>query len=599
MNLLSFNRLKWASRLLAMPVPEPAEQAARILSVQRNIVLPARAMVIAVVYHYLFYSHWLDVHDVATSRELVLKTLQQFFIIYIVLNAIAAILLILKRFPPGLVQWVVFVVGLLDGLLLAGLTVETGGFSSTLFWVFPGLILVNALSIPLATPQIVLNLSLSAFYLGAGLLGASVNDSDMWLPALPARLGSRTFAMDDVRDLNSLAARLRAQRDPVSKYVWTRLPETTRQEVQAYNGSGTASNALQASLVTDLNKLIRGESIYEQARFAGVGLSQETKALLSEDVEGERLARLNRLLLEDSYPSEIVRNHRSVSAPLKWMRHSNDRPPADLEAGNEPFLLQLIILWLMTASCYGVQLLAFRDRQAEEEAREAAARNSELKAAGRLAAEIAHQLKNPLGIINNAVFSLERGLRHGKNNAPEQIEIIREEIQRSDRIITQLMGYAQLSEGRVEKLGVLEELDRAVAEVFPPAANYPTQIHRDYRPNLPTLMMQRTHLSAVLVNLMQNAREAMNGQGNLSLSAHAHRDSTVEIIVADDGPGIPPDKVSRIFDPYFTSKARGTGLGLAIVKHNVELYGGTVGVESKLGKGARFIILFPARTHVK
>jgi len=64
---------------------------------------------------------------------------------------------------------VVFVVGLVDGLLLAGLTAETGGFSSNLFWVFPGLIMINAVSIPLATPQIVLNLSLSVFYLGAGL----------------------------------------------------------------------------------------------------------------------------------------------------------------------------------------------------------------------------------------------------------------------------------------------------------------------------------------------------------------------------------------------------------------------------------------------
>jgi signal transduction histidine kinase len=71
---------------------------------------------------------------------------------------------------------------------------------------------------------------------------------------------------------------------------------------------------------------------------------------------------------------------------------------------------------------------------------------------------------------------------------------------------------------------------------------------------------------------------------------------SVEISVADTGPGIPPDKVERIFEQYYTTKEKGTGLGLAIVKHNIELYAGKVRVESELGKGARFILTFPAKT---
>jgi len=73
----------------------------------------------------------------------------------------------------------------------------------------------------------------------------------------------------------------------------------------------------------------------------------------------------------------------------------------------------------------------------------------------------------------------------------------------------------------------------------------------------------------------------------------------VEISVADDGPGIAPHLVERIFEAYYTTKTKGTGLGLAIVKHNVELYGGTVRVESVLGKGARFTLNFPAKTLMK
>jgi signal transduction histidine kinase len=246
-----------------------------------------------------------------------------------------------------------------------------------------------------------------------------------------------------------------------------------------------------------------------------------------------------------------------------------------------------------------VRALLEKQRQVDEEAQEFAARQEQLAAAGRLAAEIAHQMKNPLGIINNAVFSLQRALREGKGDAAQQIRIIQEEVERSDRIITQLIGYAQLSEGRVEKLSVTEELERAIEQVFPRGAQYEIQIHRDYAAHFPPLLMQRAHLLQVFVNLLQNAREALHGKGNIFLSAHCQRDYSIETVIRDDGPGIAADKLGKIFEAYFTNKEKGTGLGLTIVRHNVELYGGTVRVESELGKGARFVLLFPAKILLK
>ncbi len=599
MNIFSWQRLRWVSRLLARPETEPAEQAARILAVQRNIVLPARVMVIWTVFYYLYFSHRLDEPVAAMPREVVMETLQRYFIFYLLVAVASGTLLVMRRFPAALVKWVVFAVGLLDGLLFAGLTVDTGGFESNIFWVFPGLIIINALSIPLATPQIVLNLSLSVFYLGAGLLNARLNDSDLQLPpSIHARPGSSGLTPEDIRDPGGLAVKLKQQADPVSKYLWDHAGTNTQLAVNGYPEVTSGSNTLQLALSEELNRIIRGGLIYQKERFAGVNLSAEARAMLAETNSPERVARANRVLLEDTYPTEILRGRRGMSQRLGFMRSITETPPPELESGSESFVLRLIILWLLTSSCYGVQLLAFRDRQAQRDQLEAAARNSELKAAGRLAAEIAHQLKNPLGIINNAVYSLEKGLKVGKRDLSEQIQIIREEIERSDGIITQLMGYAQLSEGRVEKLSLPDEVRKALADVFPKAANYATQIHLNYSPGLPPLVMQRIHLSAVLVNLLQNAREALNGRGNIHISAQAHGGNGVEIVIADDGPGISPDKLGRIFDAYFTSKARGTGLGLPIVKHNVELYGGTVNVESTLGKGARFILLFPARTFV-
>src|SRR5439155_7781499 len=111
------------------------------------------------------------------------------------------------------------------------------------------------------------------------------------------------------------------------------------------------------------------------------------------------------------------------------------------------------------------------------------------------------------------------------------------------------------------------------------------------------LLMQRRHLSDALVNVLQNAREALDGQGgNIFVSAQCRSDNAIEVAIADDGPGIAPDKQERIFEPYYTTKEKGTGIGLATVRHNVELYGGSIRLESELGNGARFSLLFPAKT---
>jgi signal transduction histidine kinase len=265
----------------------------------------------------------------------------------------------------------------------------------------------------------------------------------------------------------------------------------------------------------------------------------------------------------------------------------------------QPFALRLVVLGLTTLCCWGAQVLLERQRLAMEEAAEFSAREGQLHSAGRLAAEFAHQIKNPLAIINNAAFSLQRTLRESKPESLPQVEIIREEVTRADKVITQIMGYAQLSEGRVEKLAVIAELNHAIEQVFPDALPTGIKVRRQFGAGFPPLLMQRGHLSEILVNLLQNAREALGESGNVFVSALSHRDHAVQISVRDDGPGIGPDKVERIFEAYYTTKEKGTGLGLAIVKHNVELYGGSVRLESKVGNGAEFIVIFPAKALMK
>ena len=473
-------------KLWEPPLPEPTFQAVRIFKIQRSIVLPAKLVILAVVFYYLFFSEWM-MSKVTTDDE-VLVILQKLTFGYTLFTVgIASLLFITRKFPVKLVVWVVLLMGLVDGLFLAAMTLISGGFGSTLFWAFPGLIVINALSIPLGAPQIMLNLTLSAFYMAAGIINANIV------------MGGD--ANEHVKPV------------PIKQYV---------------------------------------------------GRDARTMKVIP--------PQLDQLL---------------------------GRAPAGDLAGIDVFLLRLIVLWLLTACCYGVQVLGARQRQVEEEAREFAARQGQLHAAGRLAAEIAHQIKNPLAIINNTAYSLRRALAAGKSDPIQQqiqIVIIQEEIERADRIITQLMGYARLSEGRVEKVNVTEELDRAIEEVFPPAVGFEVRVHRDYMGELPTLVMQREHMNAILVNLLQNAREAVEGRGNVRIGARLGKDFSVEITIQDDGPGIPPEQAEQVFEAYFTTKEKGTGLGLSIVKHNVDLYAGHVHVESELGKGARFVLVFPART---
>jgi signal transduction histidine kinase len=268
------------------------------------------------------------------------------------------------------------------------------------------------------------------------------------------------------------------------------------------------------------------------------------------------------------------------------------------EAGHEPvesLLMRLLLLLLLVVCCYALQVLLDRKRREEVEAREFAVKQHQLQAAGRLAAEIAHQLKNPLGIINNAAYTLQKTVKEGKT-ITQQISIIREEVARSDRIITELMGYARLAEGRVERVGLGEILEQSIQVALPQGSGFQVQVHRDLQEPLPSLLGQRAHFLEIFTNLLVNAREAMNGAGEVWISARATPDYSVQVTIRDSGPGIPPEELGRVWEAYFTTKDRGTGLGLAIVKHNAEMYGGRVRLESEVGKGAAFTITLPART---
>lgn len=528
---------QWLKRLPAVMLalrPEPGQQAQSILKLQRNIILPARLLVVSVVLYHLYTSPWLG--EVVDAYSVVFETIEKTFTAYtLFVLGVTALFYIVRRPPPGSVQWLVFAVGLADGVFLAGLTVLTGGFESILYWVFPVLIVLNAISIPLATPQIVLNLVLGIFFLGAGWIETQAQPD----PSLGGfALRKPRIKVEDLAELPTLIAYLRSSPEPFNRVLWDGLPETTQRAATNFLATGAGESELKEALAKDLDRIL--------------------------------------------YPRRLI-TESSVTPELP-----------ETEAG--PYVLRVAVLVLLTFCCYGVQVLFAGQLRTEEEQKEYAVRTEQLRSAGRLAAEVAHQIKNPLAIINNVTFSLLKNLAKEKPESATQLEIIREEVAKADRIITQVMGYAQLSEGRVQKLIVIDELNRAIEEVFPASMPTGTRVHREFAGTFPPLLMQQKHFGEAVGNLLQNARDAVAGQGHVRVSARTLGDHSVEITVRDDGPGVPPDRLGRIFEAYYTTKDRGTGLGLAVVKHNAELYGGRVRAESELGKGAKFTLVFPAKT---
>ncbi len=452
---------RWAD-FLVTPTVDPVRRAERLRFAERNIVLPAKLAVLAIFVYEFFFSNSFE--GLNTIGDMALHPVKRFLIGYLIINAgVVGVYLWMERLPFSLVNSITWIVNLLDALFVAAITVVTGGFESVLYWVFLVLIVRNAVSVPVAGPQLVLNFLTIGSYVAAVSLYKSI-----------------------------------VELDPLSSPV-----------------------------LIDLGR-----------EPAGLVMSGQTGQLL---------------------------------------------------------LARVLLLVLLTACCYGVEVLFDRGSQAAEEAREFSTRQEQLTSAGRLAAEIAHRLKNPLAIINNAAFSAQRLLKQDQSGALEKMQMIRDEVERSDRILTELMGYSQLAEGRVERLDLAPLLEDAISQVFPAAAKYEVTLRREIESGLPPLLMQRAHLEAILVNLLLNAREAMQGSGQLEIHAVQKDDGAVVIQIKDSGPGIPERQRRQIFEPYFTTKEKGTGLGLSIVKHNVELYGGTIEVESTLGKGARFTLKFPAK----
>jgi PAS domain S-box-containing protein len=231
-----------------------------------------------------------------------------------------------------------------------------------------------------------------------------------------------------------------------------------------------------------------------------------------------------------------------------------------------------------------------------ERQREVLYQNEKLAALGTMAAGIAHEMNNPLGIITTRIEVMLLDAEQQKLPAQvlEDLQVLHRASQRVARIAASLRSFARHTPGERVPLDLNAIVDESLQLVQKPLAADNVQIVASLDRTLPPILGDASTLHQVLMNLLTNAREAMPSGGQIRIeTAPAERPAWIRLLVADTGGGIPAQEISKIFDPFFTTKRTGTGLGLSVTYGIIQEHGGTVDVQSRPGAGTTFILSFP------
>jgi signal transduction histidine kinase len=209
-----------------------------------------------------------------------------------------------------------------------------------------------------------------------------------------------------------------------------------------------------------------------------------------------------------------------------------------------------------------------------------------LRAFQEVARRVAHEMKNPLTPIRLAVSQL-RAVDGGQQE--ETLEILEAESARLEEMAREFSEFGRLPEGPRAEVDLAELLEELVRTTLPPTMNHTIETP----PTLPIIQGQYDPLRRAFSNLIRNAAEAMEEVGTIALRLEQTGHDAVMIEIRDHGPGISPEDRTRVFEPYFTRKARGTGLGLALVRQTIEHHRGSIELREAHGGGTAVVVTLP------
>jgi signal transduction histidine kinase len=245
------------------------------------------------------------------------------------------------------------------------------------------------------------------------------------------------------------------------------------------------------------------------------------------------------------------------------------------------------------------------ERRVEERTHELVAAQADilkkerLAAIGQLTATVAHELRNPMSAIRNTVYAMKEQQSRGQPvDLTRPLDRIARSVDRCDKIIEELLDYSRTRELQREAVIFDGWLNDILAEVNPPAV----ELVREFAAGEAQVALDTDRLRRVVINLVENAAQALaehkaaepeGGRAPRIVLRTRQIDREIELRIEDNGPGIPPENLARVFEPLFTTKRQGTGLGLPTVKQIVEQHGGGIALESTLGEFTRAVIRLP------
>jgi signal transduction histidine kinase len=218
-------------------------------------------------------------------------------------------------------------------------------------------------------------------------------------------------------------------------------------------------------------------------------------------------------------------------------------------------------------------------------------RAEHLATMGELAAGLAHEIRNPLAGIAGVMDIIGRDLPD-TSPARDVLKDVREEVLRINRIVTDLLETARPKKPEFQTADLNATVEHAVIFARQQALSRPIKIHCLKSPHLPLVQHDTGQIHQVLLNLVLNAIQALDGPGTVTVAVDT-REGLAVVEVKDTGPGIAPETLPNIFRPFFTTKGHGTGLGLSLAKRIVEDHGGEISVSSRPGQGCTFTVMLP------
>jgi signal transduction histidine kinase len=427
------------------------------------------------------------------------------------------------------------------------------------------------------------------------------------------------FSADDQELLQELAL----QASKVIHNTW--LYEQLRLKVMLFESLASVSRTINSTLNLDeaLRAITREACELMRARMCSLMLlddSREWLDLRASYGAGDAYIKKPRLAVEESLIGVVVRRKK----PLQAANVQTDTRYQNIELARREGLVSLLSMPLIFSgqaigalSVYTARPYNFSNEEikilgalaelsaiAIEKARlyerivdveEQLRQNEKLSALGLLAAEVAHEIRNPLTVMKLLYHSLDLKFE-AKDPRSKDAQIIEAKIEHLNKIVEQILAFARTTEPVFVPVNLNSLVDELSLLVRHKLANQGVRLIRDLQSDLPLVLGDATQLEQAFLNLILNAAEAMAGGGSLTIKTRALESGHVSVSFKDTGGGMTPEQQQRAFKTVLsTTKAKGTGIGLAIVGRTVETHHGQIRILSRLGRGTTMRITLPVQ----